>query len=246
MAFEAVAAGGRFLSKHLNEEDANVKTNKFANWRWLAIEVVVALGTVNVATAATTVISASTGTDMSPGTLTVTFMNAGAKSTNIMGGPAAGEGSARVDGFFSFSVVGETFNNDWTLNNLTTSDFILSALFDLRGSSAIFDDGAGFVDGVNKDTPGSEVGRKGADHRMGVAHLVAAEEMLWPDPVNRGDEYLLERLRWLPNTFGSGQFSKWRDDTDTFRLMPIPEPATAGLFAAGCIFAVAGLRRRRG
>jgi hypothetical protein len=183
---------------------------------------------------ATIVESESTGTELSTTLLSVKFKTAGVKSAVVQGGPAVGQGSVTVGGFFSFTVTGETFRNRWTLRNLTTGDFIESAVFDLTTTSALFDDGS------PSDTPNSDVGRKGVSMAIGVAPTKSFEHVPWPNAMNKGDLYLKETLEWGVNTFGPGMFCSWDDDTDDY--LKIPEPAAVIL--AGVGFAAIGQVRR--
>ena len=96
------------------------------------ISMVVALAAIVAVAApvsATLVDSNAMGSDMAGGTLKVTFQFAGAVTAPIVAGPNLGEGSATAGGMFSFSVIGDTFGNTWSLINLTTTDFIILADF---------------------------------------------------------------------------------------------------------------------
>jgi len=203
-----------------------VSTSRLDRVIWAAAAAAVILGAISLPASATIVDSRSEGDDLSTAILTVTFTTAGAKSTNVRAGPAADEGSATLAGFFSFSVIGETLLNRWTLRNLTADDFIESAVFDLSATSALFDDGS------TPDTPNGAIGVKGATNFAGVKHTNAFEHVPWPDPMNLGDEYLKETLEWAPNTFGRNMFSSWDDDTDDY--VRVPEPAALLLMGLGC------------
>ncbi len=71
-----------------------------------------------------------------------------------------------------------------------------------------------------------------------------AESILWGDPVNKGDLYMVETINWAQNAFGNGQSSLWFDDTDDWLPGPAPEPSTGALLGLGLVALGAGSRRR--
>lgn len=175
--------------------------------------------------------SVGTGDELAGATLTVNFQNAGMIIAPILAAPAQ-TGTATVPNMFTFSVSGDTFNNIWRLQNLTTGDTILSANFNLAGSISLFDDNS------NPSTPNSAAGRAGAVFAAGPAITASAEAMPWPDIQNLGDMYLQENIFWA--NFGPGQISQWSDDTDN----PVPEPSTFLLVGAAFVAMVIYRRKR--
>ena len=185
---------------------------------------------------ATLVYSTGTGNQMAGGTLTVTFQNAGAVAAPIVAGPAALEGSATVPGAFSFSVIGDTFANLWSLTNLKDDDFIVVADFFLPPSISLFDDDS------SPSTPDNLAGELGATSVAGPLIVASNEYFPWLDAQNLGDVYLGEVIQWAQNTFPTGQTCTWWDDTDYSDYIPIPEPATISLLGLGSLVL---LRKRR-
>ncbi len=175
--------------------------------------------------------SVANGNDLAGATLSVNFQNAGLIIAPIVAAPAL-TGTSTAPGMFSFSVSGDTFNNIWNLQNLTTGDTILSATFNLAGSISLFDDNS------NPSTPNSAAGRAGAVFVAGPAITGSAEAVLWPDIQNLGDMYMQENIFWA--NFGPGMISQWNDDTDK----PVPEPSTF-LLVGACFIALVIYRRKR-
>jgi len=204
-----------------------VKNRRLDHFFWAVFAAATTMVAICRPASATIVDTRSTGTELSTAVLSVKFKTAGVKSTLVQSGPAVEQGSANLAGFFSFSVTGETFLNRWILRNLTTSDFIESAVFDLTTTSALFDDGS------MPDTPNGDVGRKGISLPEGAIPTNSFEHVRWTDPMNKGDEYLKETLEWAPNTFGPGMFCTWNDDTDDY--VRVPEPAALALIGLGAV-----------
>ena len=139
-----------------------------------------------------------------------------------------------------FSITGETFTAEWTLEN-TSLNLIGEILFTLSGTDSVFHsspDDAG--------SPGSLFGRPGIVYNAlgstAPAHNDAFEFSALADPVNTADDlFLAQRISWDNVTagFGPGQTFSWFDDTD---LIVIPAPGSAALLG---LAGLATLRRRR-
>lgn len=198
------------------------------------ISMVVALAAIVAvaAPASATLVPGALGSDMAGGKLTVTFQAGGPVPGLIVAGPAAEEGSVTMAGLFSFSVIGSTNHNRWTLTNLTKSDFILVADFNLPPSLSLFDDDS------TPSTPNSLDGRAGVAYISGPVEFFSGEYQPWPNAQNKGDMYEGEKIQWDESTFGPGMTYAWMDDTD-----PIPEPVTLALLFGGGVPVL--LRRRR-
>jgi len=204
---------------------------------------------------ATIVGAQSFGDELAGGRIIVTFAQQGPHAAPItVGGP--GQGIASLPNLFSFSVKGDTFLADWNLTNDTTFDTIEIVEFDLSGTvsngSPAFpgphSPGVLFDDGTSPSTPNGFAGRKGAVQvNVGVPIIFDSFEVTpWTDPMNAGDEYVGEILRY--EGFGPLLTSIWRDDTDIVGIdsgPEAPEPASVVLLLiAGASFLCQSRRHR--
>lgn len=170
------------------------------------------------------------GDDLAGGTISVQFTNLGLVTVPIVvGGPDTG--IAGVPNQFVFSVSGDTYVANWRLSNLTTFDTIETVRFNLATSASLFDDGS------LPDTDFGFAGRQGAVQvNAGAPFIIFSNELiLWPDPMNQGDEYLVEIIQY--RGFGPQQTSVWSDDTDIIGVQTppeVPEPTSALLLLVAC------------
>lgn len=181
----------------------------------------------------------SYGDELAGAKITVNFDTTGARDM-IIGAGAPQQGLALDAGWFRFSVTGDTFLADWTLDNLS-NESINSVLFDLSGSNVLFDDGS------LPDTPNSYAGRAGAVQvNVSPPDLLSSGEFtLWPDVDNAGDEYLEEFIEFA--NFRPGFTAAWRDDTDIIGKdtgPEVPEPSTM-ILALGALIGCGVYRKCR-
>lgn len=216
---------------------------------FVAVVVVVSLSLVASQCQATIVGAQSFGNELAGGRITVTYASGNVQAAPIVVG-APDEGTASVLNFFTFSVSGDTFLNEWKLSNDTTGDVIRLVEFDLTGTTAtdpngvIHSPGVLFDDGSSPSTLNGFAGRSGAQYVAGPAILNSLEQAPWLDAMNLGDEFVKEFIEY--GNFGPGLTSVWRDDTDivgTDTGPELPEPSSAALLllSTACL----GLGRRQ-
>ena len=195
---------------------------------------------------ATLIGAQSFGNELVGGEISV-FYSSGANMVSSIGLGGPGEGAANVPNFFTFSVTGDTFLNEWKLTNDSSNDSIVRVVFDLSNTTSqpdpngpIYSPGVLFDDGKPdpNNTDFGYAGRQGAVYVSGPAIIASGESVLWADPMNAGDEYVMQTISY--DGFFPGETSTWLDDTDIvgFETPPeLPEPASAGLL----LLAVAGI-----
>lgn len=192
--------------------------------------------------------SFSIGSDMAGGTVTVSwYSRQGGDFIGLSSGEildhGGGEAFAAVadpfggNGNAEFTMVGDTFLENWSLKN-TANAIIGEVLIDLTGSSAVFDNNA------DLSTAGSSSGFAGVEFASTLSsapeHVIAEELSLWAAGVNSGDLFTQQRIVWNTSvgvdTFDAGEEFVWRDDTDL-----IPSPAGLAVLVLG---GLVGTRRR--
>jgi hypothetical protein len=196
---------------------------------------------------ATAVIDAAPTTSLIGATVGVTHVpGGGAASAVFVAGPA-GSVIAESLGSAGFrlevSASADTRLATWTLTNTDlggSARSIASLSIDLTATSmALFDTGS------EPSTPGSLGGVAGVIPTPPIiAGLFTATEVSpWSDTLNAGDMFTATNFTFALGGLAPGAATTWQDDTDAFA---VPEPASAGLLAAGLGIVVAvALRRRR-
>lgn len=202
---------------------------------------------------ATLVGAQSFGNELVGGEISV-FYSSGANMVSSIGVGGPGEGTANVPNFFTFSVTGDTFLNEWKLSNDTANDTILRVTFDLSNTFSqpdpngpVYSPGVLFDDGSPdpNNTDFGYAGRAGAVYISGPAIVSSGESSPWSDPMNAGDMYVVESISY--EGFFPGQTSTWLDDTDIvgFETAPeFPEPSSAVLLFTAAVGLTFGNRRR--
>ncbi len=206
-----------------------------------AAAVVVSLLALPATASSATLTPTATGDQLAGGFVTVTYFGGPMETEIILAGPGNTGMTDPVSAGFAFSVSGDTFLNEWTLENFggigSSPRAIVGVVFDLTGSISLFDNDSA------PSSPGSDVGRAGATFVAGPPIGASAEFSPWLDPVNTGDMFLAESIGWGGGGIAAGAMARWMDDTDA---TVIPLPSALILFGSGLSVALIRIRKRSG
>lgn len=186
----------------------------------------------------------TTGDDMDGMVFTVTYADTSTASAVWASTPTVGEGAAVSAGNFSLDLTGTTFENLWTLENLSELAITGFSFSGIEGRT-IFDRTFGDVDGTLNSA-------SGMDFEFGPTFEDWDADVTYAGPVRLegagapvGDLFVDLEVLLTDETIAPSASLTFYQDTDnaTFEISNVPEPS-AGL-AIGLLLSSAFMLRRR-